>query len=204
MYESTLICMNLSFIQNNDLSDNSNYEYISKLIDISSYIDYIIVNTYICNKDWPNNNAKWWKDRTNTNSKWRWVLYDTDQAFQLSDVEHVWIGDLAGSYSYWPESKHSIPGAFYLFNHLIKNSEFLEVFLNRYMYFIETVFEPNRVESIIRSNRSMIESDYDIFSYRWNLSKSKWSQNINDLIRFNKKRNSFIKLLIENLINENS
>ena len=195
----------LGFIQNHDLSDDVNYQYISNLIDINSYIDYIIVNTYICNKDWPNNNVKWWKDRTNNNSKWRWVLYDTDQAFQLNNVEHLWIGDLIGNYLFWPESKYSTPGAFYLFNNLITNSDFLDSFLARYMYFIENVFEPSRVELLIRNNQNRIDSDYGDFHVRWSVAnKSEWNKNITALIDFNNKRHEFMKTVIENLINENN
>ena len=52
---------------------------------------------YIGSRDWPHHNIKWWKDRTTTDSKWRWIMYDTDISFQLDNVEYLWIGDLFGS-----------------------------------------------------------------------------------------------------------
>ena len=130
------------FIQNNELSNSNNYNTLSEMIDINSYVDYIIIQTYICNIDWPINNVKWWRDKTSINhTKWRWVIFDTDRAFDKRNINKVWIGDLYGNY--YNESKKD---GFYIFNNLIKNSQFKELFLDRYLYFTENVFEQNRVK----------------------------------------------------------
>ena len=43
-------------------------------------------------------------------------------------------------------------GSFYIFNKLIKNTNFKEKFLNRYLYIIEDVFNKFRVESLMGRN----------------------------------------------------
>ena len=48
------------FIEENDLSNNDNYITLCNRMDIDSYIDYIIIQTYIRNTDWPVGNVKWW------------------------------------------------------------------------------------------------------------------------------------------------
>ena len=187
----------INFIDNNDLSLQDNYNHIKSIIDIDSYIDYIIVNTYICNRDWPHNNIKWWKDRTTSFSKWRWVMYDTDMSFFLDRVETVWIGDLIGDP--YPDE-----GSFYIFNKLIKNNEFKDVFLNRYLYVIESVFNKVRVESLILNNKNRIDAEYDNFHIKWpgTNNKSEWSKAISDLIKFNNTRYDIMKNVIETLKND--
>ena len=184
----------IGFIDNNNLSIAENYNHIKNLIDVDSYMDYIIINTYIGNLDWPHGNIKWWKDRTADNSKWRWVMYDTDMSFQLDHVEHLWIGDLFG------EGGHE-EGSFYIFNKLIENEDFKETFLNRYLYIIENVFDKNRVQSLILNNASRIELEYDNFHTKWpgTNNKSEWENAVDNLIEFNNQRYDIVKNVIINL-----
>ena len=190
----------LSFIENNDLSVQENYNFIANIIDISSYIDYIIVNTYIGNRDWPNTNIKWWKDRTSSISKWRWAMFDTDMSFQLGNKEYIWIGDLIGQP--FPEyDPGAISGSFFIFNNLIKNDEFKERFLNRYLYLIENTFNKERVESLILENKNRIYTEYDNFHLKWPGTKNKteWEKSVEDIIKFNNFRHDYLKNLIQQL-----
>ena len=192
----------VDFLENNSLENEDNYEHISSIIDINSYIDFIIVNTYIGNRDWPNNNVKWWKDRTNSMSKWRWVLFDTDASFQLSWVEEIWIGDLIGDGSRWGDYQNT-DGSFYIFNKLIQNSLFKEKFLNRYLYIIEHVFDKHRVQSLILNNKNNISLEYNNFQTKWDLrSKSMWENQISKMIEFNNQRHDIMKKIINKLLNE--
>ncbi len=185
----------LNYINNNDLSLQDNYNHIKNIIDIESYVDYIIVNTYINNVDWPHHNIKWWKDRTTEESKWRWVMYDTDSSF--TGVESVWIGDLIGE-------RYNDEGSFYIFNKLIKNQEFKEFFLNRYLYIIENVFNKDRVETLILNNKNRIDDEYDNFHIKWpgTNNKFQWEQAVYDLIKFNNQRYDVMKNIIETLKND--
>jgi hypothetical protein len=188
------------FIQENNLSNIDNYTALSNMIDIDSYIDYIIIQTYICNTDWPVGNAKWWRDKSSANyTKWRWVVYDTDLAL-ISDVNKIWIGDLYGNYY-----NNNKKDGFFIFNNLIKNTVFKKLFLERYLFFIETVFEKSRVESIILSNKARISQEYKNHHLKWNtLDFNQWSKSIDKMIQFNNKRNDIMKDLIKNLQSENN
>ena len=191
----------INFIQTNDLSDDINYNHIKNIIDIDNYIDYIIINTYIGNWDWPGNNIKWWKDRTNNSSKWRWILFDMDAGFDLKRVESVWIGDLFGDPTPFPVYEND--AAFYLFNSLLKNLNFKQKFLNRYLDFIENVFNKDRVASLIYKNKNTISTEYPNFQKKWNtLTMSKWENEIDKMITFNNQRNDIMKKIIEALIDE--
>ena len=70
----------LDFIDNHDLADDFNYEYVKSKLDISNYIDYSVAQMFLVNYDWPGNNIKLWNHRDNS-GKWRWIFYDLDAAF---------------------------------------------------------------------------------------------------------------------------
>ena len=68
----------INFVEQNNLTIASNYDYLSSKIDIDNFIMYNVAQIYMDNQDWPGNNNKFWKSPEN---KWRWILYDTDFGF---------------------------------------------------------------------------------------------------------------------------
>ena len=49
------------FIQQNDLSNDQNYNYVINQIDIDNFMEYNIAQIYMDNRDYPGNNIKYWK-----------------------------------------------------------------------------------------------------------------------------------------------
>jgi hypothetical protein len=70
-----------AYIENNDMSIDSNYEKVSNWMDIDNFIDYQLFEIFIANYDWPANNMKCWRER-NSEGKWRWIYFDGDAALQ--------------------------------------------------------------------------------------------------------------------------
>ena len=68
----------IDYINTYDLSNDANFEYIRQRIDLKHYALYQASNIYINNTDWPGNNIKFWK---HPDTKWRWIMYDTDFGF---------------------------------------------------------------------------------------------------------------------------
>lgn len=75
-----------------DLTDDRNFEELSKLIDVDNFLTYYALNSYIGNGDWPNNNYKVFRyssgsvpksDEAPYDGRWRFMLYDTDFAYGL-------------------------------------------------------------------------------------------------------------------------
>jgi len=67
-----------------DMSQKDEYDLVSTWMDIDEYINYMIAQLYIANRDWPGFNIRYWSNNR-TNSPWRWILYDTDQSFAQSN-----------------------------------------------------------------------------------------------------------------------
>ena len=70
----------LDYIDTHSLSDPEHYDHVRTQMDIDNYIDYQIAEIYFANTDWPGNNIKYWRQRTDT-GKWRWMVFDTDFGF---------------------------------------------------------------------------------------------------------------------------
>jgi hypothetical protein len=187
----------IGFIESHDLSVEENYLEISERIDIGNIIDYFIIETYVNNRDWPVTNSRWWREDLEGSEygKWRWVAYDHDVAFTAKYVEEVWIGDLYGK----PHDPGKKPG-FYIFNHLIRNDDFTREFLERYMFFIETVFEPGRVDRIVDELKENLEKEYPWHREKWyTLSPRQWENAVEKISRVNRERNGIMKDIISKL-----
>jgi len=149
----------MNFIEFNDLSDNTNYDYVKEQIDINNFIDYYISEIFFANYDWPANNVKCW--RVKNNGRWRWVLYDLDFSFFEEDYNmfsHLTNND---STITWPNSLSST----FLFRSLMKNKLFSNQFSSRYIDILNSDF---CIENMVKVSDKIV-----------NLYKAELSSHIN-------------------------
>lgn len=153
------------FAFSNDLSLNENYQRISKEIDIDNLIDYIVVETYLGNRDWPGNNNERW--RNGTNGKWRWVIVDMDAI--LWDKNYRVLEKILDT------TKMNHPNRFkstLVFRKLIENKEFKIKLIKRYEELMSTVLCPDRLIEIIEKYESIYKRDIQRQIDRWHLPPS--------------------------------
>ena len=63
------------------------FEEVKSLLDVEDFIDYLIVNQYVGNWDWPHNN--WYASHRNVEGeKWRFHSWDAEAAFQRGIAEN--------------------------------------------------------------------------------------------------------------------
>ncbi|MDR1372808.1 MAG: CotH kinase family protein [Dysgonamonadaceae bacterium] len=129
-------------INSSNPASDAVYKYAQSKLDIESYIDYFISEMYYANYDWIVNNYKIWKPLFE-DGLWRFILYDTDYGFGLMgnyDMDMVmWVFNHNENYM-------SIP-----MRQLIKNSTFLQKFIDRFCIHLSTTFNPVRVNRILDS-----------------------------------------------------
>jgi hypothetical protein len=147
----------LDFIRNNDLSVPENYEQVKKWMDVENFADYQIVNIYGANRDWPGNNCKAWRIRTEYNpdapygldGRIRWLLYDADFNFGLykrsAYTDNSLQDALRAGGTAWPTQD----GATLLLRKLLENKEFKTYFCQRFLDLINTEFDVDYVHSLI-------------------------------------------------------
>ncbi|RYZ55891.1 MAG: T9SS type B sorting domain-containing protein [Sphingobacteriales bacterium] len=72
-----------SFIMNNNMSLATNYDHVTQYLDVESFAQYFILNTYLVNSDWLNWNTMWWRGRKGQGVKWRYANWDMDNTIGL-------------------------------------------------------------------------------------------------------------------------
>ncbi len=145
----------INYIEENDLSDNDHFEYITKQMDVNEFLNYYLADIYFQNEDWPQNNVKYWRPQ-GEEGKWRWVLYDTDFGWGLFSK--------SGNSLEWATRGASCDR---LIRALLKNTDFKNEFIQRMAGHINTTFNPVMVNPIYDSIRGLIENEMPRHIGRW-------------------------------------
>ena len=74
----------LDYATSHDLSDYTNYIAVSGYLDIVNFIDFILINVYASNRDWPGNNWIAARERVE-GAKYGFYCWDVDYTF------HEWL-----------------------------------------------------------------------------------------------------------------
>jgi hypothetical protein len=173
----------LMFAESNDLQNAANYQQIMNRMDVDNYIQYQLTQIYISNRDWPGNNIKFWRINT-PDSKWRWILFDTDYSFGIYHWDDYEYNSLAAalddSQTTWPNPAWST----LLFRRLLTSTTFRNNFITQYCDHLNTTFQPSRIEFQIDSLRNLFEGEIQDHWTRWNGSYSTWLSEVERLKNF--------------------
>ncbi len=138
------------------------YEQIkTTLLDVDEFCNYMAIQLYLGNNDWPQNNQKAWRPIAE-NGKFRFVLYDLDAAFTNSSPFTVFqsrqwftfcrLYDVPGVTNYTREVE-VVP----LFLNLIKNEDFRRQFIDAFCLVGGSVYEPTRAVELVRKLVNVVE-----------------------------------------------
>lgn len=149
--DSTDFMSLIGFVNANDLSDPTNYAYVTSRVDIHDLMDFVIVQDYIANPSW-GHNRETWRDRKIQNL-WRWVLVDMDRGF---DVNRIGVNQLS-----------DINTNFEIFRKLSVNANFKNEFVQRYSEHLNKTFSNQRVVAIIDSIKSLLQNEMPRHIQKW-------------------------------------
>lgn len=170
-----------NFIMANNMATASNYEYVSSVLNIKSFIQYFIFNTYLVNTDWLNWNTMWWRGRNNPTVKWRYVLWDCDNVL-----------DLGQNYTNMPGTDfNTTPCApFDLFQNnsnikhtdmlvqLMENEEFQTQYTNEFLDMLNGPFNCDNMISHLDSLLGLIQPEMPMHIARWGGNYNTWLNNV--------------------------
>jgi len=183
----------LEFVSNNDMSIQSNYEYVKTQMDVAEFMNYFITEIYICNHDWLYQNIKCWRDH-GTGGKWRWLLYDLDWGFS---GELVWkTEDYMDNTFQWIQAQGE---ASLLYQKLLENEEFKFEFVQRFATHLNLTFYPDRVLQTIDIMADRISPEIPRQIERWEALRSieYWNEQLEILNSFAINRSGFIEEYLE-------
>jgi len=71
------------YAMTNDMANPEHYQYVADRLDITSLVDYVLVNSYVVCTDWVTWNTAWWKGLSpdGGHKKWGYILWDEDAIF---------------------------------------------------------------------------------------------------------------------------
>lgn len=174
------------FLEWYDLSanaeDSATYAEICKIVDIDEYINYMAVELYLNNTDWPQNNVKGFRDQND--GKFHFVLFDLDFAFgndQETNTPNPFTA-FAGKKTYNFNSLYGKTEWYYdedtdnweqkwvtpwhtgdrkteeikfvtIFTRMLKNESFRRQFIDTYCILGGSVFDPTYVKSVVNEMR---------------------------------------------------
>ncbi len=175
-----------SFLNTRSMSNATNYEYISTQIDIDEFIEYMVLEIYCNNGDWPGNNCKFWRPQVD-GGRWRWIAYDTDFGFGL--YSSGYDEDKLGS------CMQSSSGPAFVLKKLLLNETFKHDFVNRFADRLNREFKPDVVNSLIDSLSSHISSEILFHNNKWH-AIGNWSNNVKRLRTFAENRPDYMRQFI--------
>jgi hypothetical protein len=190
----------LDFIANNNMADNSNYQYVCTQMDVENFIRYEIAQIYYDNTDWPGNNIRYWRPRT-PDGRWRWIIYDTDFGFGLYDPNGYSHNTLEFATDPngpgWPNP----PWSTFLLRSLLQNASFRNSFINYFADYLNSYFSANSVFLEIAEKQVVIWNEMSRHFARWGSSMSEWQNNVQKLRNFASLRPGYMRLFIANKFN---
>ena len=188
------------YMMANDLTVQANYDYVATQLDINSFIDYFIINTYLVNTDWLNWNTKWWRGNADPVVRFKYTLWDMDNVINLGEnytglpgtgyevdpcaVEDLFTGN--------PNVPHVD-----MFNALFENEDFFALYLNRYLDLLNTTFHKDFMIPHLEDMAADLAPEMPQQVARWGGSIAEWEDHIDEMKTFLENRYDLIIELIQ-------
>ncbi|MGM9878077.1 MAG: lamin tail domain-containing protein [Bacilli bacterium] len=174
----------MNFINNNSLSNTSNYNKIKEQVDIENLCDFWIAEMWTANYDILN--VRYFSNPDIDNGKWKFIFYDLDSGFfRTTNNSYIEYTNASGMGA-WNFSTA-------LLRNLMKNSEFKKTFLERLSYNLENTWTYENVSKKIDEIINEFGNDeFKRNAERWENSYSKWNTSIERMKTFAKNRNSYM------------
>ena len=123
-----------------DVNGPGVYDEIRKLLDVDEFINYMAVEYYIGNDDWPENNVKAYRSRLD--GRFRFISFDLDYAF------NPWNRTISSSLNTYSNGEDRVEMVV-LFLNLLKHEGFRKQFIDTFCLVGGSVFEVERANSIV-------------------------------------------------------
>lgn len=172
------------YLQSHDMKLDANYQQVCKMMDVENYIDYMLAQIYFGNYDWPHNNIKMWRKKTD--GKWRWILFDTDFGFSLYDTNLHNANSLARALG---DNGTQWPWSTLIFSKMVQNPTFLNRFIDRSSIHLSTTFDKTRTALMLDSLAAKIRTEIPYHKAKWG-SAREFNSDLNLMKNFANIRNS--------------
>ncbi|MCD4794291.1 MAG: lamin tail domain-containing protein [Bacteroidales bacterium] len=170
-----------NFILNNDMSDQSNFDYVASKYWYESLVDYVLVNSFVVCTDWINWNVGWWRgtDPEGDHQKWGYILWDEDATFNHY-INYTNVPDeTANASPCYPEGIWNDPGQHIeILNKLLDSDVFKQYYISRYQDLMNTVFIAGDMIDLLETIEDQIAPEMPKQINRWGGNFTEWQNNV--------------------------
>ena len=199
----------MKFVENADFNLTTDYDSLTRLLNIPNFIDYVALQTFISNNDWPHNNVK----AAFLDKKLHFIIYDTDFAFNFPRLYLAQLKNYLG----WPDRifeteaiNHNYFGSLdtyvpsqvnTIFLTLIKVPVFRQQFIYRYKELLSTKLTQKRIHDVVDHLSSQLLPLMPEHINRWGYPTSveDWERNVQLIIEFCAQRRSIVLSQLDEL-----
>ena len=192
--------------KNCDLSNYGDYEYVCSQIDVENFAMYCAVEIVTGNND--SGNIKWWRS-SEKDGKWRWILYDFDDAMARNDEkEEAYTNGYRRDFftKYFHPDGHGAGKGFstVLARSLLKNNDFVEIFLKYCAKMVNEVYSPEKIVAKVDALSSNIASEIEWDFPRWSLTVKNWKAHLNNVKGYANHYQEYYFKYLKNYIKKNT
>lgn len=128
-------------------SQDASYERICEIVDVDEFANYMAIEFFLANEDWPRNNIK--SFRLSDGGRFRFVVFDLDHAFgAINEATGINPFSSFDSQEYYPEGGYK-SAMVTIFHNMLSNDTFRRKFIDSYCIVAGSVFNTDRIKSIV-------------------------------------------------------
>ncbi|MBR1456585.1 MAG: CotH kinase family protein [Oscillospiraceae bacterium] len=161
-----------SFIKSSDMADPENYRRACEMLDIDSFIDWVIVEGVSANMDLFRN-VKFFRS-TETDGRYQMVLFDLDGAMKE-------IAPWACVFFNKTDIGYGNTNASNILDSLLRNTDFRAAFLRRYGEVYKTVLSNERILERVDCYESLLRPEIERDRARWSYGTWQWEYAVSEL-----------------------
>ena len=143
-----------------DLTQREDSAFAYSHTDVPGFIDYMLMETFTANLDWPGNNVK--ISQIAPGEPFRWLFYDGDGCFsrvEFQALDHLLNFDVCNI----------------VLSRFLENKSFRFDFCKRYLELSHTYFSYDYMKSILEQYRQLVEGEveaqYNRFHFPWSVNR---------------------------------
>ncbi len=193
-------------IVNNNMAIQANYEHVKDNLNLKSFCQYFIINTYLVNHDWLNWNTMWWRGRGNNNKvKWRYALWDMDAILGLNNANYTGISTT--SFEFDPceptslfQNNSNIKHTDMLTN-LLDNPEFEKLYRDQWIEMFNGPLDCTNMLNHFDSCVNVISPEMARQATRWGMTFATWQTFVTQARTFITNRCAVISRKLDSCMN---
>ena len=173
----------VNYFNTHDMNTDEAYEYLNKKVDLESFADFWIAQTYVTNNDIVN--YRYFRNPNIDDGKWKFIFYDLDWAWYNYDNNfYTFASNPSGM---------TIKGyTTVLFRNIIKNDKFKKLFLERLSYQMKNVWNKERIYEYMDKITKELEPELKRNHERWGYSLDSYKASTEELKNYIEKREKHI------------